>query len=258
MTGVLGAEWVKVRSVRSFSYVLAGAAMSALLMAALAWYSASLYDGLPDGQRAGLSVTSLVSVIGLPLQICFGVFGVLVVTSEYATGTIRSSLVAVPRRWPVLAAKAAVVAAVSLAAGLAAATATFFSTRAIAGERPMGFNEVPLSEGVPELFAAAAAVAAVALAGAGLGAVSRSTAGSVIGVVVLVYVLPIVALNLPEPWSERVSAVLLPGLVGQVSGVLSGTLSHALLSPPQALAVLALYAAVPLGAAALALRCRDA
>ena len=68
------------------------------------------------------------SFAGLGLaQLAFGVIGVLAISSDYATGLIRTTFGAVPRRRAVLAAKAAVVGVVTLVAGELIAFATFFT-----------------------------------------------------------------------------------------------------------------------------------
>ncbi|TDQ46150.1 ABC transporter permease subunit [Actinorugispora endophytica] len=254
MTGVLGAEWAKIRSVRSSRYGLLAAVAVVLLAALVAWNGARIWDGLPPGERGSLSGAGPMELVAPLLQLGAGVFGVLVVTSEYATGTIRSSLVAVPRRWPVLAAKAAVVAAVSLAAGLVVLAASFAAVRTFIGDRPLPGPTGPPGEEVPVLAATALTVVAAALFGLGSGAVLRSTAGAVAAVAVLLFVLPPFTFLLPEPWGGRMAAVLPSGLAVRIAGAVPDPV----LSPPAALAVLAAYAAVPLGAAAVMITRRDA
>ena len=62
-------------------------------------------------------------------MLAVGVLGVLAFSSEYSTGLIRTTFAAVPRRWAVLAAKAAVVGAAALIAGEVLAFASFVLTR---------------------------------------------------------------------------------------------------------------------------------
>jgi len=64
-------------------------------------------------------------------QLAIAVLGVVVMTSEYATGSIRSTLAAAPQRITVLAAKAAVFGAVAAATGIASAFAAFLTGQAI-------------------------------------------------------------------------------------------------------------------------------
>jgi len=68
-------------------------------------------------------------------QIAAGVLGVLVITSEYATGLIRTTLAAVPRL-PVLWGKAAMLAAATLTVSLPAAFVAFAAGLAVTTVRP--------------------------------------------------------------------------------------------------------------------------
>src|SRR5262249_50900907 len=122
-----------------------------------------------------------VSLSGVQLaQIAVGVLGVLLITSEYATGLIRTTLAAVPRRLPVLWGKAALVTAATLAASLPAAFVAFVAGQSILARAHLS---VPLSDpGVVRVVIGSALYLAVAaLIGLGLGALLRSTAGAVAG-----------------------------------------------------------------------------
>ena len=88
----------------------------------------------------------------------------------------------------------------------------------------------------------------------GLGFVLRSTAGALVTLCALLFVLPSLTLILPEPWNDRVYSVMLPSLAPQLSGEMSGTP----LSPLQAGLVMLAYLVVALGAGALTLLRRDA
>src|SRR5262245_51527050 len=117
---VLRSEFCKLRSVRSTSWTLGAAVVFTIGLAALV---AIL---LPEHLKRNFDATRI-SLGGLHLsQIAIGVLGVLVITSEYDTGTIRVSLSAVPRRRLLLAAKTIVFAASALVVGLVACFAAFF------------------------------------------------------------------------------------------------------------------------------------
>ncbi|KAA2265834.1 ABC transporter permease subunit [Solihabitans fulvus] len=258
MTAILAGEWLKLRSLRATRVILGVVAAAVLAVAALAWHVANLWDGLPPDQRGHLRVAELDLVVSLPVQLCMAVLGVLAVTSEYGTGMIRASLVAVPQRRALLAAKAAVVAAVALVVGLAALFGTFFAGKLILGDRPVAGYGAPLSDRLPMLFASALSVLVFAVVGLGVAAVARSALGVSSVVVALVYVLPMIAINLPKPWSDRVYSLLLPALPGQLaeSGY-AGIPYTGILPPPGALAVLVAYLALPLGAAIVLIHRRD-
>ena len=115
---VLASEWIKLRSVRSTYLTLLFAAAAAVGIGYLVAHAkATHWATMPAAARAAFDPVSD-SFTGLGLaQLAFGALGVLVISSEYTTGLIRTTVAAVPRRRAVLAAKAAAVGAVTLLAG---------------------------------------------------------------------------------------------------------------------------------------------
>jgi hypothetical protein len=114
-------EWIKLRSLRSTWWVLAATVAGAAAIAvAVGVNTEDAAADLTNNALAGIS-------LGLLLV---GVLGVLVMTGEYGSGTIRATLAAIPNRPLVLAAKAAVFGAVALAAGEAAAFTAMWSATA--------------------------------------------------------------------------------------------------------------------------------
>jgi ABC-2 type transport system ATP-binding protein len=109
-------EWVKVRSLRSTWWAL-GATVAGAIAVAVAVNTEDAAADLTNNALAGIA-------LGLLLT---GVLGVLAMTGEYSSGTIRSTLAASPNRPLVLAAKAVVFGAVALAVGEAAAFIAFFA-----------------------------------------------------------------------------------------------------------------------------------
>jgi ABC-2 type transport system permease protein len=256
----VNAEWWKIRSVRSTYYVL-GVVLGAVVVAALlAWYAGNSWDHATPERRGQFSLGPMSELVAWVAQMLLAVLGVLAITSEYSTGMIRTSLTAVPRRGRLLAAKAAVVAAVALVVGEAATFVAFFASRQIIGNRPMRFYTSSVASQLPLLLALGLSVMVFALVGLGLGVVLRSTAGAIVTVAALWYLLPAVASFLPAPWNERLASLMLMSLPRELAGEQSAGVAqmHGVLSPWGALAVLAGYVALPLGAAALALRRRDA
>ncbi|MFI7614108.1 hypothetical protein ACIBP6_23035 [Nonomuraea terrae] len=109
------------------------------------------------------------------------------------------------------------------------------------------------------LLASGLSAAALALVGLGLGAVIRSTAGAIVSVIALLFVLPGIAVYLPPPWNTRVSTLLLPNLVPQIADEwLLSRLGDGSLPPWAALAVLFAYPVVTLAIGSYALKRRDA
>jgi ABC-2 type transport system permease protein len=112
-------EWVKLHTVRSTYRTLLVMAVSmvgvgALLTAAYLRHHAS--SG--PAARAAFDPAAYSLSGFFPAQLAIGVLGVLIITSEYATGSIRSTFAAAPQRGTVLAAKAAVFAAVAVVTGI--------------------------------------------------------------------------------------------------------------------------------------------
>ncbi|MFC4529285.1 ABC transporter permease subunit [Sphaerisporangium dianthi] len=258
MTDVLAAEWHKLRSVRSTYYTLGVAVGGILLGAAIAWSAAAAFDGAPPERRTGGSISNIEEVIVMFPQLCLGILGVLAITSEYATGTIATSLMAVPRRWPVLAAKAAILAGLAAITGPLVVFATYFVSRSVIGGRFSGAYLTPVADRMPVLALTGLSVVAFALVGLGLATILRSTAGAIVILVGLLYVGPMVVGNLPAPWSERLGSVMLPGLPRQIAGQPDAhSVYGSLLSPAGAVAVMLAYVVLPLVAGTLLLRRRD-
>jgi len=101
-------EWVKLRTLRSMRWTL----LSALAGMIGIGVAAGFNTRNPKGD-----VTNNILVGGALGQVLFAVLGVLVMTSEYSSGTIRATLAAIPRRPLVLAAKAATFGLTALVAG---------------------------------------------------------------------------------------------------------------------------------------------
>lgn len=253
---VLASEWVKIRSIRS-SHLLVGLSLGAILLAvAVAFSAIGMYDSAPASMRRSARIAELEEVVLIVPQLCMGIMGVLTITSEYATGLIRTSLALVPRRWPVLMAKSAVVGGLGLVVGPIVVFVTYAVAQAMLESR---YPVASFGERFPTLVTSSVTVAVFALIGLGLGAAFRSAAGAIAVLVGLVYVIPIVVGNLPEPWSERLGSVMIGALPREISGAdLTSSVYGALLPPVVAGVVLALYAVVPLLAGALLLRRRDA
>jgi ABC-2 type transport system permease protein len=248
--GVLTCEWTKFRSVRSTYWTLLIAAVtaigiSAVVAVALANQPAA---GQPPMDPLLPDLASLEYAV-----LAVGVLGVLAFSSEHATGLIRTTFAAVPRRRAVLAAKAAVVGAVTLVLGELLAVASFFLVQAILSGSHQGLS---LSHpGVPGAVAADGILLFVcAMVGLGLGAIIRHTAGGVAALAGLIYLPAIVGL-LPVPWNDRISRFTLFYAAEQV--VLLHPRTN-LLSPALSMLVLIAWPAAVLAAAAFLITRRDA
>ncbi|MDA0567904.1 ABC transporter permease subunit [Streptomonospora sp. S1-112] len=259
LPGAVAAEWSKARTTWSTHAALLGAAVAVAAVVLIGVAAVNTWEGLPAARRDAMVVAPLDRVVVLPLSIALGVLGVLTMTREYTTGMIRVSLAAVPHRGAVLAAKALVVAAITLVAGVAGVGATSLLTRWAAGDRPLGFNSLPLDNEIPVVLAQGVSVMVIALAALGAATLLRSTAASIAALVAVVFLAPTIARNLPDPWADRLSSVLPGNLPYQVvEDTYTGHAFEGVLPPWAAAALMAGYALVPLLAGALALYRRDA
>ncbi|QXJ26013.1 ABC transporter permease subunit [Actinomadura graeca] len=259
MGDALAAEWWKLRSVRSTYWTLAAAAGIVLLVVLIALQAAHVWDGLPADERARFTLRPLQRLGPWAASLCLAVLGVLTATSEYRTGTIGTSLTAVPRRGRLLAAKAVVVGAVSLAAGEAAALASCLGTRLAVGGRPFPDQREPVLHDLPGFAVEGTSVAMFALLGLSLGLLLRSAAAAITTVVLIWHVLPLAVSHLPGPWNTRIGSVMPGGLAAQASGLTTEHSIYGDVLPPGVAAVMMLaYSAVPPALAALVFSRRDA
>jgi hypothetical protein len=242
------AEWTKLWSVRSTYWALAATAVAMVALAAV--FAATGPSPPADPVAYGLSSF-------FQAQLGVAALGALAVTSEYATGSIRATLTAMPQRIAVLGAKTVVVAAVTAAVGTAAALAAFLvASRVFAGR---GIAVALTDPGaVRAVFGAGLYLAVLAVLTLALGAVIRSSVGTVAVVVALMLVLPGIAGVLPTAWQGGAVAYLPAeagqAIIGRTRFAGNGT---DLLAPWTGFAVLCAYATLALVAAAIALRTRD-
>jgi len=198
----VNSEWIKLVSLRS-SWITFAAALVAVigLGALISAVTNSHWSQMNPIERAHFDPVGR-SLGGVELaQLAIGVLGVLVVTGEYATGMIRSSLMAVPRRWPVLGAKLLVFAACTFVLSIIASFVAF-----LLGQQLLGSHGTTL--GAPHVLRAVIGVAlyltVVAALAVGLGFILRNTAGGIATFVGLMLVLPGVARLLPDSWQPHV------------------------------------------------------
>jgi ABC-2 type transport system permease protein len=171
-------EWVKLASLRS-TWATLGITIAAA--AGIAVLAAAGTSKTPSQDPVNSMMTGMFAGVLLA-----GVLGVLAVTSEYTSGTIRATLAAAPRRPLVLAAKAAVFGIVTLITGQAAAFLAFF-----AGRTALGHGIAAPALGQPgvlrTIVLSGASLALIGLLGLGLGAIIRHTAAAVTVLVGIVY-----------------------------------------------------------------------
>jgi ABC-2 type transport system permease protein len=195
--GQLRSEWTKLRTVRSTIWSLVATVLAVVGIGALAtavtaarWRSGGFVD------HVGFDPTAR-SLAGLFLgQIVIGVLGVLVMSAEYGTGTIRATLSAIPNRPLVLACKTAMFGLVAFVASEVLTFSAFFLGQALLrGSTPSATLGQP---GVARAVAGAGLVLTVlGLLALGIAAIVRHTAGALATYVGLLLVLPLILQAFP-------------------------------------------------------------
>jgi ABC-2 type transport system permease protein len=201
----LRSEWTKLRSVRSTFWaltvtVLLGIALGAAISAATAHgYARSSVSEKLSWDPTGVSLTGIAIA-----QLGIAVLGVLCISSEYSSGMIRTSLIAVPKRGRVLAAKSLVFAVVTFVVGEVTSFAAFFAGQAlISGHAPhaaLGDSGVARAVVGAGLYLTALAVLSVAA-----GALLRHPAAAIACMMAVALVLPVIAQALPDSWRNPVT-----------------------------------------------------
>ncbi|MCU1393800.1 MAG: putative transporter transrane protein [Ilumatobacteraceae bacterium] len=253
-SAAIGAEWTKLRSVKSTVWslmitIVIVVGLGALLCAAIV----ARWDQLDPIDRLTFDPTAH-SLSGIFLaQLAIGVLGVLVIGSEYTTGAIRTTFAATPRRRTVIAAKATVLAAVAFAVSVVACFTAFGLGQVILQGKHIG-----TSLGRPEVLRAvlggAVYLTAVAIIGFSMATVVRRTPGALAALFAVVLVLPILSNALPSPWDNNVSK-LLPATAGET--LFSTRASGELLTTGHAVLVLAIWVAVTFAGAMITVSRRD-
>lgn len=171
--GLLRAEWTKLRSVRSLWITLGAAFALVLGLSGYMIVEGSTLSGAPSEIPFGFTAVYPIGTLALV------VFGVLAVTSEYSSGTIRGSVVAAPRRTGLLLAKAAIVATVTLPLAAVSSVALYLLTQltgTVAAARGLSLFDPDMFWGV---LANTLLLPYGALFGVALGALIRNAAGAI-------------------------------------------------------------------------------
>jgi len=200
---VARAEWSKLFSVHSTAWsLLALVVVTTGIGVLVCW---GTMQGLDQNPRAVPEFDSVnLSLGGLGLgQLAAAVLGAMVISTEYSTRAIRSTLTATPRRLQLLSAKALVFIVVALLVGLLTSLLSFFLGQPFLREQfRVGLGD----PGVPRaLLGGALYVAGSGMFGFAFGALLRHTAGAITPAVALLLVLPPLTQLLPGDWGQAVS-----------------------------------------------------
>ncbi len=277
----MAAEWTKMWSVRSTMWTLVATGVAVVGLSALSTGTRSATDIVDDPTR--------LSLIGVFLgQLIFGVLGVLVMSAEYGTGTIRATLAAIPRRPVVLAAKVIVFGGVALVVSEVFTFVAFAMGQAILSARhavgaqaiiaqhshQLGVKVPPIvkslvsssgsaSLGQPGVLRAVVGaglyLTVLGLLALGLATIIRHTAGAISAFVGIVLVLPLIVEALPASINDAIARYL-PANIGLVLFSTNGVPDHVgpAFSPWTGFALLVLYTVIVLGLGCWVLVRRDA
>jgi ABC-2 type transport system permease protein len=248
----LYAEWTKLRTVPGTLWLFLGTIVSTTGVGA---FAAATMKCLPGECILDPARTSLTGVIlG---QTIVAILAVLTIGGEYSTGMIRTSLTANPRRTTVLAAKATVVAAVTLAAGALAVLASLLAARMILPGR--GIAAMSLTDGtvVRAALGSVLYLGLIALLSLGIATGVRDSATGIGVVLALLYLFPLVSLAVSDlDWRRHLGQIapMSAGLAVQTTT----DLRNLPIGPWAGLGVLAAWAAGALLLGGLSLHLRDA
>lgn len=257
-TSALRAEWTKLRSVRSSAWTILALALITLGIAAIAgstvsssWHTMSSFERLTF-DPTGLSLRG--TLFG---QLVIGVLGILVMSAEYSTGTIRSTFMAVTSRPKVLLTKIAVMAAVGFVVSEVLSFGAFFLGQALlASPAPHATLSQP---GVLRAVVGGGLVLTVlGLFALGLATIIRHSAAAITTYVGILLVLPLVVQALPTSISQPITKYLPFHISDAMTSVTHVLGSGPSLSPWVGFAVLCGYAFAALAVGMWLLVRRDA
>jgi len=257
--GLLAAEWTKIRSVRStlwtlLVFVVVAIGFSALVATVISntWKNPGTH---PNHITLVTDPTAVLfgAVFGLG-QLAMCVLGVIVISSEYSTGAIRSSLLAVPRRIPMLTAKALIFGLLDFVVSAITVFAVFFITTAILRSH----ISITLSTtGVARAcIGGILYLTVLGLFSLAIGGLIRHTAGAIATVIALVLVVPPLISLIPGTIANHIHGYL-PTIAGTLVAQTSQQ-SGDVLSPWQGFGVFCIWTAVLLAACGYLLMHRDA
>lgn len=259
---LLLSEWTKIRSVRStvwtlLAFVVVTIGFTVLLTAVTVatWNQGQGQDRASRHATIVADPVNFVMGAGIGLgQLTICVLGALLITTEYSTGVIRASLLAVPRRIPMLAAKAVVFAVmIVIIAEIVCLSSFLIGSSILHSKAAVALGDPGVTRAVVGAGLYLTVLGLLALA---IGALIRHTAGAISTVIGVVLVLPILTHFLPGSWGHHIDAYL-----PQQAGLLI-TQAHQqsgdLLSPWQGFGVLCIWTVLLLAAATWLLKRRDA
>jgi ABC-2 type transport system permease protein len=256
---LLRSEWTKIRSVRSTLWSLSAFVVVAIgfsvLVAAVISHDWNTPGNHPNHLRLLTDPTEVIYGTGFGLgQLAICVLGVMVITTEYSTGAIRASLLAVPKRIPMLAAKSVVWVLLDLVVSAITVFAVFFLSTSILR------SHVSITLSTPGVLKATIGgilyLVVLGLFSLAIGGLIRHTAAAILVVIGVVIVVPPLVGLIPGTIANHVHGYL-PTIAGQLVAQTSQQ-SGDVLSGWQGFGVFCAWTAVLLAVCAWLLVRRDA
>jgi ABC-2 type transport system permease protein len=255
LIGLLRSEWTKLRTVRSTMWTLAITVVVGIGISALATGEVrSHWATMPLPTRLSFDPTRTSLTPLLFCQLAIGVLGVLVMSAEYGTGTIRATFSAAPRRLHVLVAKVVAFGVVTLVVSEITAFLSFFVGQAML-TAPARHAALSTPGTLRAVAGTGLYLCAIGLFALGLATIIRHTAGAISAFVGILLVLPIIVQALPQSIQQDVQRFL-PLRIGAVMMTPAATMSHSFTAWSGFL-VLCVYALVMLMAGGALLVRRD-
>jgi ABC-2 type transport system permease protein len=253
----MDSEFAKIRSVRStFWTLLACLLVSVGISVLIAAVTSANWSSLSESSRATMDMSAVVAGVYFGVLVT-GVLGVLVVSTEYGTGMMRTSLTAFPRRGTLFIAKATVLTVLVLAVGLIIAFASYALASPFYTKHGVDLS-LSHAANLRALFAVPVYLTLIALMGFGLGFLLRHTAAAISSLVGLLFVIPIITNFLPGTVGKDVNKIV-PSNAGSAMLVTHpSTTGTPTLSPLGGLITLLVWTAVLIAPAYALFRHRDA
>ncbi len=206
---VLLSEWTKLRSVRSTKWSLGvGFVLTIAFPVVFALVTSSHWGSMSPHERADRHPLDIALAGVNVAQLAIAVLGVLLISAEYSTGSIRSTFTAVPRRLPVLWAKLLDYAVVSIVLMVPAVLASFFASQAILARHDILQISFTQSGVARAVLGGALYVMLVGIFALAIGAIVRNTAGGIAAFAAIFFVLPPLMFVLPQSWNDAASQYL--------------------------------------------------
>jgi ABC-2 type transport system permease protein len=251
LPGVVASEWTKIRTVRSTYWIVITLAILSIGVGTLVDSVVGNVYKIIQGSFDATQTSLYMLYFG---QLMMVVLGALVITADYSTGMISTSLIAMPRRGTLFVAKAIALGVTALVVGEVLCFVLFFIGQVVL--HSTGQSVTLADSGVPRAVTGGGLfLAGCALVGFALGALLRNAAAAIgVGAGVL-FVLPILAQTQPHSWLVH-DIKFLPSDAGDAIWAVSK--QSMLFSPWPEFSIFVVYIAVLLGFGFLVFRLRDA